>query len=203
MAELITEKRELFAQAVARGMSNKNAAIAAGYSARTASAAGSRLMKDPEVKARVEELKSVAATDAAAPALPANQPSVLPEMPPIAAVSTADGAEDSMVEAEVESLDKTAQAARNRAIVKGTEVELDGRLYDLSDPRDALRLCQLGVISLNRQQIDSAKALLPFFHGKVADQGKKGAQEEAARKAVGGRFSTLPTPSPQGALFQR
>lgn len=87
--------------------------------------------------------------------------------------------------------------------MKGTEVELDGRTYDLSDPRDALRLCQLGVISMNRSQIDSAKALLPFFHGKVADQGKKGAEAEAARSAVNGRFGTLPVPSaPQGVLFQ-
>ncbi|VVE51619.1 terminase [Pandoraea communis] len=42
-------KKRLFADAVLAGKSNKDAAIAAGYSAATASAAGSRLVKDPDV----------------------------------------------------------------------------------------------------------------------------------------------------------
>jgi phage terminase small subunit len=42
-------KKRLFADAVLAGKSNKDAAIAAGYSAATASAAGSRLVKDKDV----------------------------------------------------------------------------------------------------------------------------------------------------------
>lgn len=45
----LTAKKKLFADAVMRGKSNKDAAIEAGYSAATASAAGSRLVKDPAV----------------------------------------------------------------------------------------------------------------------------------------------------------
>lgn len=45
----LTGKKRLFADAVIAGKSNKDAAIAAGYSAKTASAAGSRLVKDPKV----------------------------------------------------------------------------------------------------------------------------------------------------------
>ena len=47
----LTAKKKLFAEAVLGGKSNKDAAIAAGYSAATASAAGSRLVKDPAVVA--------------------------------------------------------------------------------------------------------------------------------------------------------
>lgn len=42
----LTGKKKAFAEAVLAGSSNKDAAILAGYSARTASAAGSRLAKD-------------------------------------------------------------------------------------------------------------------------------------------------------------
>lgn len=56
----LTGKKRVFADAVLAGSSNKEAAIAAGYSAKTASAAGSRLVKDKEVAAylamRREEL---------------------------------------------------------------------------------------------------------------------------------------------------
>lgn len=54
----LTGKKRLFADAVRAGKSNKDAAIAAGYSAKTASAAGSRLVKDKEVAAYLERVKN-------------------------------------------------------------------------------------------------------------------------------------------------
>ncbi|PQV50981.1 terminase small subunit [Paraburkholderia sp. BL21I4N1] len=48
-------KKRLFADAVLAGKSNRDAAIAAGYSAATASAAGSRLVKDKDVVAYLVE----------------------------------------------------------------------------------------------------------------------------------------------------
>jgi phage terminase small subunit len=53
----LTGKKRLFAEAVKAGKSNKDAAIAAGYSAKTASAAGSRLVKDPDVVAYLAKCK--------------------------------------------------------------------------------------------------------------------------------------------------
>lgn len=41
---------------------------------------------------------------------------------------------------------------------------------------------------------DAAKALMPYVHGKVADQGKKAAKDEAAKKASG-RFAPPAPPS--------
>jgi phage terminase small subunit len=57
----LTAKKKLFAEAVLGGKSNKDAAIAAGYSAATASAAGSRLVKDPAVVTYLEERRKAVA----------------------------------------------------------------------------------------------------------------------------------------------
>ncbi len=51
----LTGKKKAFADAVLAGKSNKDAAIAAGYSEKTASAAGSRIVKEPDVKAYLDK----------------------------------------------------------------------------------------------------------------------------------------------------
>jgi phage terminase small subunit len=53
----LTGKKRVFADAVLAGLSNKDAAIAAGYSAKTAAAAGSRLVKDVDIAAYLAEQK--------------------------------------------------------------------------------------------------------------------------------------------------
>lgn len=65
----LTGKKRAFADAVLAGRSNKDAAIEAGYSAATASAAGSRLVKDPDVKACLERRRGQAAATPAQPAV--------------------------------------------------------------------------------------------------------------------------------------
>lgn len=57
----LTGKKQLFAEALLAGKSNKEAALAAGYSAASASAAGSRLAKDKDVLAHQQ--RKVAADD--------------------------------------------------------------------------------------------------------------------------------------------
>lgn len=54
----LSEKMKKFAQAVVDGLSNKEAAISAGYAEKTASQAGSRLSKDPEISVYIEKLKA-------------------------------------------------------------------------------------------------------------------------------------------------
>lgn len=56
----LTGKKRLFANAVIAGKSNKDAAIAAGYSAATAAQAGSRLVKDKEVAAFIQKARAAA-----------------------------------------------------------------------------------------------------------------------------------------------
>ncbi|MDQ2822746.1 MAG: terminase small subunit [Pseudomonadota bacterium] len=70
----LTGKKRAFADAVLAGLSNKEAAIKAGYSALTSSAAGSRLVKDKEVAAYIALARasaSSAAQNSAPPAPPA------------------------------------------------------------------------------------------------------------------------------------
>ena len=54
----LTAKSKAFAQAVVDGMSNKDAAISAGYSEKTAMQQGSKLAKLPEVIAYIAKLKA-------------------------------------------------------------------------------------------------------------------------------------------------
>lgn len=66
----LTGKKRAFADAVLAGFSNKEAAVRAGYSAATAAAAGSRLVKDKDVAAYIAANKKdppVAGKTAAAP----------------------------------------------------------------------------------------------------------------------------------------
>ena len=57
----LTGKKRAFADAVLAGLSNKEAAISAGFSEKTASAAGSRNVKDPDVKAYLDQRRQPAA----------------------------------------------------------------------------------------------------------------------------------------------
>ncbi|HAW7017218.1 terminase small subunit [Acinetobacter baumannii] len=54
----LTEKMEKFALAIVDGKTNKEAAISAGYAEKTASAAGARLARDPEIIVYIEMLKA-------------------------------------------------------------------------------------------------------------------------------------------------
>ena len=54
----LTPKMRKFAEAIAEGKSNKDAAISAGYSFETASQQGSKLSKNPDIIAYIEKLKS-------------------------------------------------------------------------------------------------------------------------------------------------
>ncbi|MGQ1468245.1 terminase small subunit [Acinetobacter baumannii] len=71
----LTEKMEKFALAIVEGKTNKEAAISAGYAEKTASAAGARLAKDPEIIIYIEMLKA----KKEGRSLTSDQPNVKPE----------------------------------------------------------------------------------------------------------------------------
>lgn len=191
----MNEQKEAFARAKVSGLSNKEAAIAAGYSAKTASACGSRLAKDEDVRAEISRLQATrdAAPVAAAPV--ADVPPVFAEPAPA----------DSDVTADLVGLTERGRRLRDAGIltVKGFTVEVDGKAFDiLANPKDQADLCRMGIIYMDNQQRDMAKSTLPYHHGKVADMGKKDVAQQAAQQAVGGRFSPMAPPkAPQGTLF--
>lgn len=70
----LTGKKRLFAEARLAGKSNKLAALAAGYGAASASAAGSRLAKDKDVLAYLQRKAAATEIPAEPPAGASNQP---------------------------------------------------------------------------------------------------------------------------------
>lgn len=80
----LTSKKQRFADAKLAGASNKEAAIEAGYSAATASPAGARLVKDPDVVAYISRVGSKVASEPKAKTPPASSPvSVIDERDPL------------------------------------------------------------------------------------------------------------------------
>lgn len=69
----LTGKKRLFADAVLAGSTNKEAAIAAGYSPATAAQSGSRMAKEPAIAAYLAEHRGAAPAKSVAPA-PARPP---------------------------------------------------------------------------------------------------------------------------------
>jgi phage terminase small subunit len=80
----LTGKKRAFADAVLAGFSNKEAAIRAGFSEKTASAAGSRNVKDPDVKAYLDQRRQAAPTAGQKASLPPTQVDDAIEIPPTA-----------------------------------------------------------------------------------------------------------------------
>ena len=74
----LTPKKRAFIDALRGGASNRNAAIAAGCPEKTASAAGSRLAKDPDV---VAELFKLNALNPVKPGVKAPAPPAIPVSP--------------------------------------------------------------------------------------------------------------------------
>ncbi|KAB0489650.1 terminase small subunit [Pseudomonas vancouverensis] len=145
----LTDKKRRFADALQSGASKKDAAIAAGYSEKTAPQAGSRLAKDPDV---------------------------------IAAISRKTRAKNA-TPAEV----KAAGKVNSPRDVETPESGLD--LAEFDDPRDFLKAVMNQQEVEPRLRVDAAKALMPYIHGKVADQGKKEAVADAAKQAGKGRYA--------------
>ena len=83
----LSEKMKKFAQAVVDGLSNKEAAISAGYAEKTASQAGSKLRKDPEIIVHIEKLKA-----------DKEGRSLTPEKPKVKAIETSSYEDDDPLE---------------------------------------------------------------------------------------------------------
>lgn len=142
----LTAKKKAFAQAKHDGADNKEAAIFAGYSPETASQAGSRLAKDPDVNAHIERLK---------------------------------------INTEV----KAETKPEPRPIITKKDIENAG---SRADPLKFLEEIWTDPVEDMKLRMDAAKAALPYFHGKVAEKGKKETQADDAKAAAtgGGKYAT-------------
>lgn len=145
----LTDKKRRFVDALLSGATNREAAIAAGYSEKTASQAGSKLAKDPDVLAEVgRRLKQKQASSS--------------EVKP----------------------------SRKVKAERPQEQHADElSLTETDDPRAFLTELMNSEGADMRMRLEAAKTLMPYVHGKVADQGKKEQKAEAAKQVGKGKYS--------------
>ncbi|MDD1150394.1 terminase small subunit [Pseudomonas sp. TNT2022 ID357] len=141
----LTDKKRRFADALLSGASNRAAAIEAGYSEKTASQAGSKLAKDPDVLAHMERKKAV-------------------------------------------------EKAKDEARVEGKSFNLQDLSRMFSDPLQFLKAVMNDGGEDMKLRVEAAKTMMPYVHGKIADQGKKESKKAAANSASKGRFGPSPPP---------
>ncbi|MPW17887.1 terminase small subunit [Paraburkholderia sp. CNPSo 3157] len=147
----LTGKKRLFAEAVLARKSNKDAAIAAGYSPATASQAGSRLVKDKDVVTYLaQHRKKPAAKEKAATKERAAPPT-------------------------------EKEAVTQAAVAAGFALEA---ILTFKDPKDFLLAAMNDQMTEPKLRVTAAQTLMPFFHPKLGEGGKKDAKTEAAKKAA-------------------
>lgn len=176
----LTSKKRAFIVAVRDGASNKDAAIAAGCSPKTASAAGSRLAKDADVVRELHKLNAL---------FPISGDVKAPVKPDVKAVQKKPAAHEPKpgVEYVPTALRRGEVDAEDHPEDKGV-----GRVY--TDPRDYL-LDDMNDTTLDRKdRRDAAKALMPFLHARKGEGGKKEERQDAAKKAGAGKFGAAPPP---------
>ncbi|HFL2185985.1 TPA: terminase small subunit [Pseudomonas putida] len=170
----LTSRKRAFIAALREGASNRDAAVAAGYSEKTASAAGSRLVKDKDVAAELLKLRALG---------------LMPQ--------DVKGDVKTHVKAKPSETTsaKDEQAAESDPVAdEQTEPEPAG--FDLTqallhrDPKDFLLSVMNDLGSEPKLRVDAAKALMPFVHPRKGESGKKDQAQANADRAATGKFGT-------------
>lgn len=168
----LTAKSKAFAQAVVDGMSNKDAAISAGYSEKTAMQQGSKLAKQPEVIAYIAKLKTGKKLTSKDEKLTSSKPK------PSSNVQVV----------KVEKIESGPEQAHGQFVGRD---EISRGAKD--DPLEYLKSVWTDEGEDPKLRLDAAKAAMPYIHGKVAEKGKKETKADEAKAAAkgGGKFGTL------------
>ena len=174
----LTSRKRAFIAALREGAYNRDAAVAAGYSEKTASAAGSRLVKDKDVAAELLKLRALGLmpqdvkgdVKTHVKAKPSEKTSTKDEQ-----AAESDPAADEQAEPEPAGFDLT-QALLHR------------------DPKDFLLSVMNDLGSEPKLRVDAAKALMPFVHPRKGESGKKDQAQANADKAATGKFGTPAAP---------
>lgn len=167
----LTPKKRTFINALRGGASNRDAAIAAGCPAKSASAAGSRLAKDPDVVAEVAKLRAKG---------------LMPD-------DVKSGVKGD-VKGDSPSVTQAVPAEEPPPQDQGLEGEWEPAGFDLSralshkDPKDFLLAVMNDMGTEAKLRVDAAKALMPFVHPRRGESGKKDQAKEKAAEAASGKF---------------
>ncbi|WP_158891891.1 MULTISPECIES: terminase small subunit [unclassified Pseudomonas] len=177
----LTPKKVAFIEAIRGGASNKDAAIAAGYSAKTASAAGSRMAKDPDVMLELHKLNALFPNGGGVKA--DVKAGVKAERPKRAPKTTAEPAAGPADEPADDSADEDESAGFDLA-----------KALTHSDPKDFLLAVMNDGGTEPKLRVDAAKALMPFIHQRRGEGGKKEQAKDKANAAAGGKFGPRQPP---------
>lgn len=176
----LTSKKRAFIVAVREGASNKDAAVAAGCSEKTASAAGSRLAKDPDVVRELHKLNAL---------FPVNG-DVKADVKGAVKAARAK-ATPSEPKPAFEYVPRALRQPQD-VLDEAEDADEPGRVY--TDPKDYL-LDDMNDRTLDRKdRRDAAKALMPFLHARKGEGGKKEEKENAAKTASKGKFGASAPP---------
>ena len=161
----LTSKKRAFIVAVREGASNKDAAISAGCPDKTASAAGSRLAKDPDVVRELHKLNALfpVKTDVKADVKTHVKAGVNPSTP------------EGVVRGALPASKRIERAV-------SPPVNLD------DDPLYFFKSMMLDEEIDPKLRLDAAKALASFTVSKPGEKGKKEQVQEAAEQVASGRF---------------
>ena len=168
----LTAKKKAFAQAKYDGADNKQSAIFAGYSPESASQAGSRLAKDPDVIAYIEKLKADKKLTSKDEKLTSSKPKP----------------SGSAQVVKVEKIESSHEQAHGQFVGRD-EIAYGAK----DDPLEYLKSVWTDESEDPKLRLDAAKAAMPYIHGKVAEKGKKETKADEAKAAAkgGGKFGTL------------
>lgn len=72
----------------------------------------------------------------------------------------------------------------------------------MEDPKDVLMKVMNGKGRYTKEEVDAAKSLMPYFHAKLGEAGKKQNQASEAGMVAVGRFSPAPPPASQLKLVK-
>ncbi|WP_189615492.1 terminase small subunit [Pigmentiphaga litoralis] len=172
----MTPKKRAFAVAWARGASPSKAAVDAGYSEKTAPAAGSRLTKDKHVLAEVARLGLP--VPASSKAGRKRKTPVLPE--PACGYTGPDG---------VKTSDAPAAWPFGKeppVIAPPVQEPPPADAATFEDPLEYIKHVVNDPAAEPKERLDAAKAWASYVHAKKAPAGKKEGRNDAAAAAAGG-----------------
>ena len=177
---MLTDRKKSFADAVLRGLSQKDAAVAIGLSEKTAKQAGSRMAKDPDVVDYLKRCRKVARTNARGQKSSKAEKSAPAENWPVGVFPNESKTSETPEPEPEPELDPDQDDGL-------TEQQRAGM-----SPLDYLLAIMRSSKASKSARMQAAIQAAPYIHGKIAPQGKKEAKNEAAKKA--GRFTPAAPP---------
>lgn len=179
---MLTEKQKLYAKARLSGLNQKNSAIAAGYSEKTAGPAACRLEKDPNVVAHMQRLRAVSGVE------PTEVKQVREKAPPKPKAAPKLNAAPKAAPEVAAASQPEAKKEDSPALATKTPPPDPGPLIVADDPLEFMRALVGDVSEDPKLRLEAAKALAPYLHAKKGETGKKEERQLAAESVKAGRY---------------